>query len=46
VVINSIGGGTLLDSIDIARRGAVIVVLGVLAGASINLPIRKFHLKT
>jgi len=45
VVINSIGGGTLLDSIDIAKRGAVIVVLGVLAGASINLPIRKFYLK-
>jgi NADPH:quinone reductase-like Zn-dependent oxidoreductase len=45
VVINSVGGGTLLDSLDMAKRGATIVVFGVLAGASVNLPIRKFYLK-
>jgi NADPH:quinone reductase-like Zn-dependent oxidoreductase len=45
VVINSVGGRTLLDSLDMAKRGATIVVFGILAGASVNLPIRKFYLK-
>jgi len=45
VVINSVGGGTLHDSIEVARRGAAIVTFGWLAGASVNLPVRRFYVK-
>lgn len=45
LVIEHIGAGTFLRSIDIAKVGGKIIFFGAISGASQTLPIRKMYLK-
>lgn len=44
-VLNSIGGDSVLASIDMLKPGGGVVLIGVMAGSEVKLAIRKAYLK-